>query len=72
MARPEGAPRFLFPVLFLLGIHRVLLSNWVVFFQFELLTWILLILVVVPRIIHVTLANAVIVALTDHFNESIL
>jgi len=56
--RPFG-PLF---ILFFLHVDCVFLRNWVEFLQFQLLTWVLFIFVVVSCVVHMTFTDAVFVA----------
>ena len=58
--------------LFLLGIDRVGLGDWIELFQFKLFAWVFLVLIIVTRVVHVTLADSFVVALGYHLYQSIL
>lgn len=61
-AGPTGAG-FLYTYLFLLLVDSVCLCDWIELSFFVLFAWVFLVLVIVRGVIHVTFANAFIVAL---------
>lgn len=58
--------------LLLLCVNCVLFCNWVVFFGFVFLAWVLFNLIIVGRIVDMVFADAVFVAFGNHSYESFL